>query len=292
MRWLVCFGSALTLPGCFSRRYLMPPADHRLAPVGLPERFTLVYFDLNPALEKSEGRGGRFSWLAVNWDKDGTESRLLALNVGRVKDKNGKEICIKKAFIMIPKPLAEVSGTRIMLLDHSGHRLFDQSGRYTGNLKSLWRKAKPDDYNDQLTVIDPAKGFAVEVVTGSYDYQQLLALYRQYRIRELHDARKYVYRKYGTNLTDEQIAEIAKHDSIVHGIIDWLGRDWQVSLSYPFVGVENTVLAAAVTKIFTLPSIWGDKINQPGYSEYIMDAFETMEAVIDTMIDYRCLVTP
>lgn len=280
----------LFLSAC-SRRYLMPAADHFLAPVDLPDMFTIVYFDLNPALDKSEGRNGRFSWLAVNWDKDGKESRLLALNVGRVKDRSGKALCIKKAFIMIPKPLTEVAGTRIAMLDHSGRRLFNQSGQYQ-ELKSLWREIKPDDYKDHLTVIDPAKGFAVEVTRGSRDYQELLDLYARFRINEITAARKYVYKKYGSSLTEKQLEKIASNDSIVKSFADWLGRDWKLFLTYPFMGVTKTALIAGVVKIFTLPSIWGDKINQPGFSEYIMDSFETMEAVIDTMVDYRCLATP
>jgi hypothetical protein len=187
--------------------------------------------------------------------------------------------------------MSEVAGTRIAMLDHSGRRLFNQFGQYV-ELKSLWREIKPGDYADFLTVIDPAKGFAVEVTRGSADYQELLDLYARFRINELTTARKYVYNKYGSSLTEEQLEKIVANDSIVRNFADWLGRDWKLFLTYPFMGVAKTALIAGVVKIFTLPSIWGDKINQPGYSEYIMDSFETMEAVIDTMVDYRCLATP
>lgn len=270
---------ALVVTGC-GRQYIMDRPDMYLAPAleQLPEKMTAVIYAVNPILDLSEGGDGRFAWTAIMWDKDGQETNLLALNLNQFTGD-------KRFLVVIPKPLSEVAGSRLAVFDHGGKRIYNQTSEFR-LLDKPSRKVKAEDFKDFLPELNSGCEFVKELDRGSAEFQSIAELYKEFRIKDLEVARKYVYERYGSNLTSEQLDQLVKDDSILHGFVDWLGRDWKVFLMYPFMGVESSLLTVGVVKVFTLPSIWGDRIDRPGYMEYKPDAEFAAKMVLRAMEEY------
>ena len=277
---LLAVAVVVSATGC-GRKYVMDRPDMYLAP--MPEKkaqtYTVATFALNPILDLAEGGDGRFAWTALMWDKAGQETKLLALSLTQF---TGDKVMI----VMIPKTLSELAGSRLAVLDHGSKRIYNnQSGEYR-ELKSLWRKIDVEKYKDFLPEITQAAPFIKEVAIGSREDRDLLALYKHFRVEDAKIARKYIYARYGTTLAAEQLDNLAKEDSIVRGFADWLGRDWKLFVMYPFMDIASTALIAGIAKVFTLPSIWGDRIDRPGYMEYKPDAEGTAKMVLRGLKEY------
>lgn len=269
----------LMLLGC-GRHYVMDRPDMYLAPSleQLPEKVTVVTYVINPVLDLSEGGDGRFSWKAVMWDKQGEETNLLALNLTQF-------IGDKRFLVVIPKPLSEVAGPRLAVIDHGGKRLYNHAGEYR-QLDSLSSKVKVVDFKDFLVELSPDYKFVREIRTDSAEFRAIIQLYKQFRIQDLKVARGYIYQKYGSNLTSEQLDQLARDDSLIRGFVDWLGRDWKLFVIFPFMDVGGTLLTAGIVKVFTLPSIWGDRIDRPGYMEHKPDAEFIAKMVLRALEEY------
>lgn len=268
-----------SLAGC-GRHYVMERQDMYTAPslAEIPEKITVVAFKLDPVLDLAEGGDGRFSWRAVMWNAAGEEHNLLALSL------NYPGVKQKVLLIAVPQSLAEVTGNYLAVFDHGGSRIYNHHGEQR-ELDSLAKKIEVGKYKDFLTEIKAGE-FVKEISRGSVEYEGLLGLYKEFRVQELGLAKKYVYAKYGSNLTAEQLKKIASDDSVVTSFVDWLGRDWKAYLTYPFMGIEATGLIVGVVKVFTLPSIWGDKINRPGYMEYVGDSEHTAKMILRGVKNY------
>ena len=270
---------ALVLASC-GRRHMMSRPDMHLAPsLGrLPTKVTVVTYAVNPLLDLAEGGDGRFSWKAVMWDKEGKETSLLAINLGQF-------IGDKLFLIIIPKPLAEVIGSHVVVFDHGGKRLYNHKGEIR-LLDSMSKKVDIKKYPDFLPELGPNLSFVKELDTSSEEFQAIVKLYADFRIRDLEAARDYIYEKLGSNFTSEQLDQLAKEDSIVRGFANWLGRDWKLFVTVPFVGFGSTALAAGVVKVMTLPSIWGDRIDRPGYMEHKPDAESAAKMILRGIKEY------
>ena len=270
----------LMLFGC-GRHYVMDRPDMYLVPSleQSPEKITVVSYVVNPILDLSEGGDGRLAWPAPMWDKDGKETKLLAVNLSRF-------IGDKRFLTVIPKPLSEVTGSRLAVFDHGGKRIYNHLGEYRV-LDSLFRKIKIADYKEFLPEISSDCEFVVELKTDSAEFKAIQQLYLEVGIKEVKIVRDYIYERYGSNLTSEQLDQIAWDDSIIRGFIDWLGRDWKLFIMIPFMDVGTTLLTMGIVKIFTLPSIWGDRIDRPGYMEHKPDAEFIAKMVLRGLQDYR-----
>lgn len=276
---LLAVAIVVSMAGC-GRKYVMDRPDMYLAP--LPEEnaqtYTVATFALNPVLDLAEGGDGRFAWTAVLWDKAGQETKLLALSLSQfTKD--------KAMVIVIPKALSELAGCRLAVLDHGGKRIYNQRGEFR-ELDSLWRKIDVEKYKDFLPELGPGTPYLKEITKGSKEESDLAALYKNFRVEDAKIARVYIYVRYGSTLTSEQLDKLAAEDSIVRGFADWLGRDWKLFVMYPFMDVASTALVAGIAKVFTLPSIWGDRIDRPGYMEYRPDAEATAKMVLRGIEEY------
>lgn len=262
----IILAAAVMLSGC-GRRYMMNRPDMHLAPSlsleKLPEKVTAVTYAVNPVLDLSEGGDGRLAWPAVaQCPKASEEIKLLALNLSAFG--------IDKQFLVV-SPI-ELFGCRLAVFDHGGKRLYN----HKGEVRLLDSMSKKVDFNkkhdDFLLELNSSLGFVKELETDSEEFRAIIQLYADFRIRDLEAARDYIYEKYGSNLTSEQLDQLAREDSIVRGFVDWLGRDWKLFLTIPFVGFGGSALAAGAVKVLTLPSIWGDRIDRPGYMEHRLDA--------------------
>lgn len=271
----VCFACALLLVSGCGRHYVTKDrTDFYMAPdiKQLSDKVTVVTDILNPVVDLAEGGGGKFAWKKVVWRKDGTEENYLALSLDLRNDK-----CSKTLITIIPRPLAELDGSYHGNVNHAGTKMYN-SMAVPRKLEKLSKKIKPTDkaWQGFFQPIAAAPNIK-EVSIDSQEFKDIVSLYQKYRINEVKLAREYVFKKYGSNLTDKQLDALAKEDSIVTSFIDWLGRDWKIFLTFPFTSFQGAAIMTGIVKVITLPSIWGDKLTKPGYAEYIMTAEDSAE---------------
>jgi len=249
------------------------------------KKMTIVATFANPVMELAESGGGAFAWKSVRFADDGQEFSYLTLNFNLLD----REVCRKKLITVLPGGIAENQGY-FGTFNRVGVKIYNQRGEY--RVVSGLGKLKPEEYKGFLPRIEPGQSFIVEVDSNSREFKNLVELYRSFRVHEVEFAIGYVYRKYGSNLTQEQLDKIVHEDTIVAGIADWLGRDWKAffaastSKGARALGIKGMILTAGVVKVLTLPSIWGDKINRPNYAQYIMTAEDSAEMFFRGTADY------
>lgn len=272
--------------GCVSRYAMMERREMFMAPAldNSVKKVTIVATFAERVMELAEGGRG-FSWKSVRFADDGQEHQYLTLNFNLLD----REVCMKKLYTVMPGGIADNPGY-FGTFNRVGLKLYNQRGEFR-EVRSFG-KMKAEEYNKFLPRIESGKTFIMEVDSNSRMYKDLVELYRIFRVKEVDSAIKYVYLKYGSNLTDKQLEKLAAEDSIVGGIKDWLGRDWKgffavsTSNSARILGIKGMLLSAGVVKVLSFPSIWGDKINRPGYAEYIMTAEDSAEMFFRGNRDY------
>ncbi|PLX21620.1 hypothetical protein C0584_02120 [Candidatus Parcubacteria bacterium] len=275
----------LTLSAC-GRPHMMPRADMYLVPSvsEMPDKFVVIISILDPVLDIAEGGQGRVSWKSVIVNSKGEKEDYIAVSLG-IREESGKKILLT----IVPKTIDEIRGSYFYVLDHGGLNIYNNLGE-SMKLKSRSKKIKLSDYVEFLMPIEGVNPFVKIASRNSEEFKFLKKGFGAFRTRDLELAREYVYKKYGTNLSEEELENIASEDSIVRGFADWLGRDWKLFLVYPFTSVGNAALLSGVVKVFTIPSIWGDKINKPGYMEYITDAETTAQMSLRAIQEYGPLL--
>lgn len=272
---------AISLSGC-GRVYVMDRQDMYLmpSPTEMSKKFSVFGEILDPVRDLAEGGQGRFAWNSFLINSSGEQENYLAVSIG-YRDEKGNKVLLT----MVPKSLDEIKGSYYFSVDHGGTRIYNHLGQ-AKKLPKMSKRIKPEDYKDFLTVIDGTEPYIMEVSTDSQEFKNLMEIYKGFRSQELELAREYFYKKYGSNLSEKEIEKISWEDSVVRSFADWLGRDWKLFLVYPFMSIGNTAIVGGFAKIFTLPSIWGDKINKPGYMEYITDAETTAEMILRGIAEY------
>jgi len=274
--------------GCVSRYAMTTRSEMFMAPALdnlSANKMTIIATFANPVMELAEGGGGRFAWKSARFTNDGQEFSYLTLNFNLLD----REVCRKKLITVLPGGIAENQGY-FGTFNRVGLKLYNQRGEFR-EVRRLG-KLKPEDYKDFLPRIEPGHTFIVEVNSESREFKNLVNLYQRFRIAEVEAAVNYVYRKYGSILTPEQLEKLRYDDTIVAGITDWLGRDWKAFFAMSTsngaraLGIKGMILTAGVVKILSFPSIWGDKINRPGYAEYIMTAEDSAEMFFRGTADY------
>lgn len=282
IKYLLFISVLLLLSAC-GRHYAMPRADMYIVPSvdSMPEKVTVIAEVLDPVKNLSEGGRGKIAWPSVIIDNNGEEKRLLATDFG-FRDVN----CNKFLVTLVPSELGKLQDSYYLGLNRAGSKVYNNAGE-SRKIKHRSKKIDISDYKDFAQPINGQSMYVQEISTNSDEFKQLLEIYKDFRVKELILARKYAYSKYGSNLTEERLDEIYAEDSIVRSFADWLGRDWKLFLVYPFTGIAETALISGVAKIFTIPSIWGDKINMPGYMEYMPDAENVAEISLRNFREYE-----
>lgn len=280
--------SLLVASGCVSRYAMTKRSEMFMAPAldnTFVNKITIIATFANPVMELAEGGGGRFAWKSVRFADDGQEFSYLTLNFNLLD----REVCRKKLITVLPGGISDNPGY-FGTFNRVGLKLYNQRGEFR-DVQRL-SKIKPEEYKNFLPRIEPGQAYMAEVNTTSPEFKNLVELYRRFRIKEVESAIGYVYRKYGSNLTPSQLEKIAREDTIVAGIVDWLGRDWKMFIAASTsngtsaLGIKGMIITAGLVKIISFPSIWGDKINRPGYAEYIMTAEDTAEMFFRGNNDY------
>lgn len=272
--------------GCF-RAYKMKLEDMHVAPIvgNMPDKFTVVASYLNPVLDLSEGFVG-YSWPARMWNKNSKGTELLALNIGKLDEQKRKVM-----LIVIPLPLEQIVGNYYGYFNRCGSYVYNHLGEYR-KLKSLSSKIDINEYKDFLPRIERGKKNVYEVNRVSPEFNELVQLFTDFRIKEINMVREYIYKKYGSNLTKEQLQEIAYKDSVVRNLAEWLGSGWYVVAMVPWPGIVSAAIVAGLVKVFQLPSVFGDKLNQPGYMEYVTDAETVAKISLRALSEYGTVYSP
>lgn len=265
----------VALTGCW-RPYAINRSDMYIVPSidEMPQKVTFITEVQDPVRNLSEGGEGRNSWQSFLVDPENKQSNYLAVDFG-IRDRE----CNRVLLTLVPKSISELKGSYYFSVNHAGTTIYNHLGQ-SKELKSLSKEPKPADYKGFMSAINGGNIFISEVDRDSEEFAAIRKLYTNYRLQDLTLARKYIYSKYGSELTEKELEDIRKEDSIVRSFADWLGRDWKLFLMYPFTSISGTAVISGVVKVFTLPSIWGDKINKPGYMEYITDAKETAKIAL------------
>jgi len=266
----------LSLSGCY-RQYVMKSRDMYIAPATSadgPEAITIVRMEINPALHLSEGGNGRDSWSAIMLDKSGEETRLLATLTGEVNDD-----CKRILAIIIDKSLYELEGNRLGYFNHSGTAIYNVFGQGK-ELKSIYFKLKPEEYSDHLFTISRDYKNVAEIKKGTPVYDKLFEQYK-----EVNMALGYIYKHYRSAKTQKELEEIAFKDTVVYNLIQYLGSDLYLYITTG-ITLQEMVLVAGVMKLMKLPSIFGDKINKEGYSEFQPNSGYVAEMFFNGFYDY------
>lgn len=275
---------ALMLMGC-GGRYAMSAPEMHLAPAleKLPEKFWVATYEMNSTLDLAEGMNDILAWPAVFWDKTGKGSELLALSLSRF----GVD---KQLLIVIPKE--NIIGGRVAVFDHCNEIMYNHNGEARlvgasrkGLVKSFSGKVYVDDYTDFLPELSPELDFVREVHLNSEEFESIKQLYYTFRIKDLETSQKYVYKTYGSNLTARKLDQLAKQDTLVRGLVDWLTRDVKI-YPLPLSGIGNMLLMAGALKLMTLPSIRRECPDRPGYMKHRPNAGEVAEMIQRAIEDY------
>lgn len=265
---------AFIFAGC-APHYSMPSVDMSIVPdiYKAPEKITVAVFNINPVLDLAEGGEGRISWPAYMQDTNGTEYKLLALQVGYMLT------------IVIPNSKTELIGNRLAVFSRDGRLVYNENGE-AQKLKSPRSQVDLSSLGNFIPEITQDSTFVYEVINGSQEYKDLLDIYREFRIEEISLVRDYVYKNYGSSFTEEELNKISADDSLVNGFAKWLGEDWHLIFTYPLISPEAIGFNMLIAKVFTLPSIWGSRLNKPGYLQHITDAERTAEITLRALQRY------
>jgi hypothetical protein len=239
----------------------------------------VISFILDPELNLAEGGRGKIAWPVAMWDKKtGKQRDMLGVNLFF-----DPVICQEIIIAVIPGKIEELAGNKIALLNRSNNYLYDQQGMRQENINKF-RNINPDDYKG-LSEIRTGSKMIVELDTDSQEFKKIVEIYLEERVSELDAARKYIHNKYGANVSRERLERLAYEDTIVRNFIEWAGDRWYAFISLPFDAYKSAIVMG-IAKVIQLPGIFGDKLNKPGYMEYIPDT-EHISGMILRGIDLK-----
>jgi hypothetical protein len=267
------------LLGCF-RSNAMRREDHATAPsmAGLGPVFTMVGVHMNREMDGAEGWNGGVAWNAYMWNKAGKLEKLLALSLGEVD----MDDCMKRMMIAVPGTIEQNRGSIIGVLNHSGVTIYDHDGNSRPVKTSWFGEIDRTDLSGFLKPIEELDHVS-EIRAETPEFRKLQDFYLSFRIYDLEIAREYIYKKYGSTLSQKEIERISFEDSLVMGFIDWLKKDWYAFFSMPLMGLSEMGWTAGATKLMSFPSLCTPYFDKPGYSEYLPSAIDVAK------IDFRIL---
>lgn len=267
---LVLFCAFVT--GCshdFMRKeemYLVP------LPAKQVKQVVVMTLPLHPQLDLAEGGEKRTTWPVRIIFKDGREPLKLHA-VSLFDDPMVDMACTKPLFVTVPTEHPEEFQDAIVAVFNRTMTI--AYGR--GTEIRLKNPGKPDykELEPFLPKFTPNQDFARVMSTDSAEYQQLLDIYAGALVKEVTWMRQYLEEKFrltlnpNSKLTDKQLEEIMWKDSKVYNFAHWLGSDWKILVSLPFVGFRETAIIVAAMKFITVPDVFiGEKLNAPGYDQY------------------------
>lgn len=277
---LAVITSVLMTTGCY-RQYVSKAVEPYTKPIvnKQVETITEVQMVLNPIIDIAEGGNGRDSKKAIVIDPKTNEVEFYQATLnGEVTDN-----CLKLISVYFEKSAVEVAGRKMGYFNNSGTMLYNELGKPM-LLKSLYFKLDPADYEKHLFTINSGSANVKEYKKGSPEFERITKVQE-----EINFALKYVQKTY-PNRPKEELEDIAFKDTIVYNLIEYLGKDWYLYITIPFMSVSQTLAVVGIAKIMRLPSIFGDKINKDGFDESQPSAGRVGEMIIYGIQDYAvCL---
>ncbi len=247
------------------------------------ESYWLTYFVANPklvvadaAIMKEQGvKDASFAWEVGHFPAAEKGNKFNPLITFRMKDKDGKQVFP----VLIPENLKPQSDDKVILPDHGGTRICNQSGNYIFAAEG-WRKMNPFDpkYQGFITTFGTA-GFTL-IKKGDPGFTEVDNDIREKANLIWNDLEK-IRKKWGitvgTTLSKDTIERIEKS-----GDADWLmevlGSNWYIALTYPILSPVHYGAYIFLAKVFAITGkMWQDDPNKPGRMDRVLKAGEALD---------------
>ncbi|MFA6548750.1 MAG: hypothetical protein WCT39_02295 [Candidatus Margulisiibacteriota bacterium] len=240
-----------------------------MAPL-LPEtsgEAVLISYVVNSLVETADNdeKGMVISWKGILVNPEGEYQEMLVLNIGQIDDTR-----LSYYMAVIPSPMSKIGSHRFLPLDHASRRVYNHKGNeMLLKLKDRGKKVDLKFYGDWIPTLAELEkeGYAVPLTAHSETYDKLLGFYQSIRLQEVEAGKRYIHQRYGTNLTVEQLNEIAKEDAIAGRLKKFLLSDWKIFFSFPISSPQAMGAFMLASKAFSIPSIFQDDVDKPGYQD-------------------------
>jgi len=245
------------------------------------DRFTVLFFDMDPVMDLSESGDGIICWPASIWkDENGRdEIKTVAVNIGRFTFEP-----IKKMAIILPGGYERYAGSYIAVFNHEGTYIYNQQADVM-KVKNHWTSLKPSDYGKFITKIEKGKN-CYDLNVNDKLFKGLAQIYQEYRKADIDMSLDGLYKKYGSSISVDRFEQIAKNDRFISTITDWLLNDWLLHATIPFTGIGHMAAMGGLTKILTLPSIGDRRFEGDGYMSRSVTAKEVSEITLRSLAEY------
>ncbi len=236
------------------------------------KQVTAITLPLHPQLDLAEGGEQRTTWPAYIIFKNGRKPLKLHA-VSLFEQPLVEMACTKPLFVTIPSAKPEdFEGALIGVFNRT------MTAAYGQGTEIKLKEAGKLDYKElepYLPKFKSGQDFAKAIATDSEEFRQLLDIYSSALVKEVKWMRQYLAEEHrlvlnpSSKLTDKQLEEIMWKDSKVYGFAQWLGSDWKILVTLPFIGFRESAIIVAAMKFITVPEIFiADKTNFPGYEQY------------------------
>ncbi|NTW22222.1 hypothetical protein HGA34_01600 [Candidatus Falkowbacteria bacterium] len=264
------FGSLVS--GC-SHDFMRKEEMHLVPlPAKQVKQVMVMTLPLHPQLDLAEGGEQRTTWPVRVVYKDGREP--LKLHAVSLFDNPLVDMaCTKPLFITVPMAKPEdFDGALVAVLNRT------MTAAYGQGTEVKLKEAGKIDYKEleaHMPKFGTGQEFAKAMSTDSPEYRQLLDIYAGALVKEVKWMRQYLAEEHrltlnpSSKLTEKQLEEIMWKDSKVYNFAQWLGSDWKILVTLPFVGFRESAIIIAAMKFITVPEIFiADKMNSVGYDQY------------------------
>lgn len=277
MRMLKKLFTALMFGGLISgcTHDIMRKEEMHLVPLPAPhvKQVMAITLPLHPQLDLSEGGEQRTTWPAYIIFKD-EKVKPLKLHAVSLFDNPLVEMsCTKPMFITVPDARPEdFDGALIAVMNRTMTAAYGQGTEVKLKKpgKLVYKELEP-----YLPKFKAGQNFARAMSTDSPEFLELRNIYATALVKEVEWMRQYLADKYrltlnpGSKLTDKQLEEIMWKDGKVYSFAQWLGSDWKILVTLPFIGLRESAIIVAAMKFITVPDIFiENKTNFPGYDQY------------------------
>jgi len=246
--------------------YLVP------LPAKQVKQVMVMTLPLHPQLDLSEGGEQRTTWPVRVIYSDGRKP--LKLHAVSLFDSPMVDMtCTKPLFITAPTDDPhEFDGALVAVFNRTMTKAYGQGTeiKIVDSDKLDYKELEPF-----LPKFKAGQNFAKVMKTNSVEYQQLLDIYAGALVKEVEWMRQYLAENHrlllnpNSKLTNQKLEEIMWKDGKVYGFAQWLGSDWKILVTLPFIGLRESAIIVAAMKFITVPEIFiEDKVNALGYDQY------------------------
>jgi hypothetical protein len=254
---------------------IMRKDEMHLVPLPAPQvkQVMSMTLPLHPQLDLSEGGEQRTTWSAYIIFADDKKKPIKLHAVSLFDNPLVEMACTKPLFITVPEVRPEdFDGALVAVMNRTMTAAY---GRGTEVKLKKPGKLVYKELEPFLPKFKPGQDFARAMSTDSPEFKELLGIYATALVKEVEWMRQYLAEEHrltlnpGSKLTSKQLEEIMWKDSKVYNFAQWLGSDWKILVTLPFIGLRESAIIVAAMKFITVPDVFtAEKTNFPGYSQY------------------------